>query len=85
MKELEKNLSKYLVILLLAGISAFGCAMSMIDSKGSWVVMDWVFFIAAIIVNGTIQSERHWLVRYMGVALIFWLPMLCLFSLILKH
>ena len=80
-----KDFKKYLLIILLASISAFGCNMSLIEHKTFWYFIDWVPFIVAIVINSSIQTERGWFLRYMGVSVACWLPALFIFYLILRH
>jgi len=80
-----KDIKKYLLIILLTSISAFGCNMSMIEHRFFWYIIDWAPFIGAVFINSTIQTERGWFIRYLGVSIIFWLPALFIFYLILKH
>ena len=76
--KLEKDLSKYLIIANLYCMSAYGCAMGMVHHEAFWVIVDIGAFIAAIFVDTTS------FLKCMGFALI-WLPMFCIFSLILNH
>ena len=78
------QINKYLIVIAMMAISAFCCAVWIVDNNVKYEIVDWLFFLPGVIINRVwIKGDRPLVLRFASI--FAWVPLVIIFWLILKR